>query len=153
MWSSALSKKVVRRPGAAPPVHVKRYNDFRNLHARAEQRGLRHTVGPSLELPSAGRPTFAEFSSDPDVVAVRAVGLQRYLDLLACCGCPRASAQLRAFLELDDERDGAAGGRTDGRGGERKKAKTPRGEKRRARGGCGGCGLGAAAGDYLPSVF
>ena len=155
---------LVQRPGCAPYVLVKRYNDFRNLHARAEQRGLCLTVGPSLELPNTGRQNFAAFSSDPDVVALRAVGLQRYVDLLASSGCPRANAQLRSFLELVDDDDvsvanvgsdvssvsSSAASSRDG-GAKKKKKMKKKGTRD------GGCGLGVAAGidcsDFLPSLL
>lgn len=130
---------LVQRAGAAPYVLVKRYNDFRTLHARAERDGVRLSLGPALELPNTG--SFAAFSSDPRVVALRSVGLQRYLDLLACGGCQSAAAHLRLFLALDDAPRQAAGG----------------GGKKKVRGGCGGCGLTSAAGmdcaDFMPSFF
>lgn len=127
---------LVQRAGAAPSVLVKRYNDFRLLHMRAEADALCLTVGPSLMLPKTGTGGFARtaFSSDPGVVALRSVGLQRYVDLMACSGCPRAAATLRGFLNVEDA-DDATENATES--GERK--------KKHARGGCGGCGLTAAA--------
>jgi len=90
----------VNASGSAPFLVVKRYNDFKTLHMRAEQDGVRLAVGASLELPGSlgslgGLDSFAPFGSDPGVVALRRVGLQRYLDLLACSGCPYAIAHLR----------------------------------------------------------
>jgi len=71
--------------------------------------------------PARGIAGSIAFSSDPGVVASRSVGLQRYMDLLACSGCPAAAAALRVFLQLDS----APEKRT----------------KKAARGGCG-CGAG-----------
>jgi hypothetical protein len=88
---------LVQSPGATPYVLCKRYSDFKQLHADAEDRGLAADVGPSLELPTG----FGSFSSDPSVVAHRRVALQRYMDLLACSGSRGAAAHLRVFLQLD----------------------------------------------------
>ena len=87
------------------------------------------------------------------------MGLQRYMDLLACCGCPHAAAQLRLFLQLDDDDDGSDGG--DGGGGRKKKKNGRYGKGRnKTRSGCGDCGLASAAAklevcglDFLPSLF
>mmetsp|Transcript_12525 Transcript_12525/g.20276 ORF Transcript_12525/g.20276 Transcript_12525/m.20276 type:complete len:158 (+) Transcript_12525:161-634(+) len=126
----------VNASGSAPFLVVKRYNDFKTLHMRAEQDGVRLAVGASLELPGSlgslgGLDSFAPFGSDPGVVALRRVGLQRYLDLLACSGCPYAIAHLRVFLELDATSESS---RIHGGG------------RKQARGGCGGCGLSSAVG-------
>ena len=149
---------LVQRPGSAPYVLVKRYNDFRLLHMLGEEDGLCLTVGPSLELPNTGK--LAAFSSDPGVVALRSVGLQRYMDLLACCGCPHAAAQLRLFLHLDDDDDDDGGGGGGGGGGRKKKNGRYGQGRKKTRGGCGDCGLASAAAklevcglDFLPSLF
>ena len=78
---------------------TKRFSDFRALHAAAEREGVVMAVGHSLALPTAG---VNEWSSDPDVVRIRRVQLQRYLDVLASSGCAAAAGLLCAFLSRDE---------------------------------------------------
>jgi hypothetical protein len=42
---------LVQSPSGAPYVVVKRYTDFRALHAAAEESGLLAAIGPALALP------------------------------------------------------------------------------------------------------
>ena len=97
---------LVLAPGRAPRRVVKRYSDFRALHAAAEREGVAAAVGLALALPAAA-PGTIPWSSDPAVVQARRVHLQRYLDVLASSGCPAAAGLLAAFLKVDDD-DGDA---------------------------------------------
>ena len=96
---------LVLAPGRAPRRVVKRYSDFRALHAAAEREGVAAAVGPALALPFAAPGTIS-WSSDPAVVQARRVQLQRYLDVLHASGCPAAGGLLAAFLRVDDEEAG-----------------------------------------------
>lgn len=96
---------LVLAPGRAPRRVVKRYSDFRALHAAAEREGVAAAVGPALALPFAAPGTIS-WSSDPAVVQARRVQLQRYLDVLHASGCPTAGGLLAAFLRVDDEEAG-----------------------------------------------
>ena len=95
---------LVLAPGRAPRRVVKRYSDFRALHAAAEREGVAAAVGLALTLPAAA-PGTIPWSSDPAVVQARRVRLQRYLDVLASSGCPAAVGLLAAFLRVDDDDD------------------------------------------------
>ena len=95
---------LVLAPGRAPRRVVKRYSDFRALHAAAEREGVAAAVGLALALPAAA-PGTIPWSSDPAVVQARRVRLQRYLDVLASSGCPAAVGLLAAFLRVDDDDD------------------------------------------------
>ena len=97
---------LVLAPGRAPRRVVKRYSDFRALHAAAEREGVAAAVGLALALPAAA-PGTIPWSSDPAVVQARRVRLQRYLDVLASSGCPAAAGLLAAFLKVDDGDDDA----------------------------------------------
>ena len=92
---------LVLAPGRAPRRVVKRYSDFRALHAAAEREGVAAAVGPALALPLSAPGTIS-WSSDPAVVQARRVQLQRYLDVLQASGCPAAGGLLAAFLRVDD---------------------------------------------------
>ena len=96
---------LVLAPGRAPRRVVKRYSDFRALHAAAEREGVAAAVGPALALPFAAPGTIS-WSSDPAVVQARRVQLQRYLDVLHASGCPAAGGLLAAFLRVDEEEAG-----------------------------------------------
>ena len=96
---------LVLAPGRAPRRVVKRYSDFRALHAAAEREGVAAAVGPALALPFAAPGTIS-WSSDPAVVQARRVQLQRYLDVLHASGCPAAGGLLQAFLRVDEEEAG-----------------------------------------------